>query len=208
MNIFIELSCPKFTVFEPRPPECVKLCERHTDCAGNSVCCSVSTCSTECMTRGRRYFSFQSYMFYQNAKIDLPFYSASSIAGVWDFSLSAYPCPSIRCAAPCPRFYVYDDDGCLTCQCAAERLRCPLCLCPVGSQVQLRTADRNGCPQCECSEIPGTSPNVINACTVQLFCLILCLGFSVLETYPTLSPAACTYFLHIHLMKVMILFLN
>ena len=58
MNIFIELSCPKFTVFEPRPPECVKLCERHTDCTGNSVCCAVNTCSTECMTRGRRHFFF------------------------------------------------------------------------------------------------------------------------------------------------------
>ena len=88
MNIFIELSCPKFTVFEPRPPECVKLCERHTDCTGNSVCCAVNTCSTECMTRGRRYFSFQSYMFYQNAKIDLPFYYSSSTTGVLEFSLT------------------------------------------------------------------------------------------------------------------------
>ena len=88
MNIFIEMSCPKFTAFEPRPPECVKLCERHTDCAGNSVCCSVSTCSTECMTRCKRYFSFENWMFFQNAKLDLQFYSASSSTVVLDFSFS------------------------------------------------------------------------------------------------------------------------
>ncbi|MBR58125.1 MAG: hypothetical protein CMH54_08905 [Myxococcales bacterium] len=76
-------------------------------------------------------------------------------------------CPMVLCTDECENGYVYDENGCQTCECNPV-MECPLVFCEDECEYGYKY-DENGCQTCECvpppdSCVPGTTKVAEDGC--------------------------------------------